>query len=43
MENGGYAARLGPGPLAEVDHWLESFQRMWNERYDRLDEYLREL
>ena len=39
----GGSARLGPGPLAEVDDWLESFQRLWNERYDRLDEYLREL
>lgn len=36
-------ARLGLGPLAEVDDWLQSFQRLWNERYDRLDEYLREL
>ena len=43
--------RLGPadadgsgrlGPLAEVDDWLASFQRAWSERYDRLDEYLRE-
>ncbi len=41
-ETGG-SARLGPRPLAEVDEWLESFQRLWNERYDRLDEYLREL
>jgi DNA-binding transcriptional ArsR family regulator len=39
----GGSARLRPGPLAEVDDWLESFQRLWNERYDRLDEYLREL
>jgi DNA-binding transcriptional ArsR family regulator len=39
----GGSGRLGPGPLAEVDDWLESFQRVWNERYDRLDEYLREL
>jgi DNA-binding transcriptional ArsR family regulator len=38
----GGPARLGPGPLAEVDDWLESFQRLWNERYNRLDEYLRE-
>ncbi len=36
------SATLGPGPLIEVDNWLESFRRMWNERYDRLDEYLRE-
>lgn len=39
----GGSARRGPGPLGEVDNWLESFQRMWNERYDRLEEYLREL
>ena len=41
-DTGGFA-RLGLGPLAEVDDWLESFQRLWNERYDRLDEYLRDL
>jgi len=40
--NAGGSARLGPRPLAEVDDWLESFKRLWNERYDRLDEYLRE-
>lgn len=36
------SARLEPGPLAEVDDWLRSFRRLWNERYDRLAEYLRE-
>lgn len=35
--------RLRPEPLLELDDWLESFRRMWEERYDRLDEYLREL
>jgi DNA-binding transcriptional ArsR family regulator len=39
----GGSARLGQGPLGEVDNWLQSFQRIWNERYDRLEEYLREL
>jgi len=41
-QDAGGSARLGLGPLAEVDHWLDTFQRLWNERYDRLDEYLRE-
>ncbi|MBD2865926.1 MULTISPECIES: ArsR/SmtB family transcription factor [Paenibacillus] len=35
--------RLRPEPLLELDSWLESFRRLWEERYDRLDEYLREL
>jgi DNA-binding transcriptional ArsR family regulator len=35
--------KLRPQPLIELDDWLESFRRIWGERYDRLDEYLREL
>lgn len=27
----------------ELDNWLDSFRRMWEERFDRLDDYLREL
>jgi DNA-binding transcriptional ArsR family regulator len=38
----GGSARLVVGPLGEVDNWLESFRRMWNERYDQLEEYLGE-
>jgi DNA-binding transcriptional ArsR family regulator len=28
-------------PLQELDGWLESYRRMWEDRFDRLDEYLR--
>jgi DNA-binding transcriptional ArsR family regulator len=35
--------KLRPQPLIEMDDWLESFRRVWDERFDRLDDYLREL
>ncbi|GLI09505.1 ArsR/SmtB family transcription factor [Paenibacillus tyrfis] len=35
--------RLRPQPLMELDAWLASFRRIWEERFDRLDEYLLEL
>jgi DNA-binding transcriptional ArsR family regulator len=35
--------RLEPKALKGVDDWLESYRRLWNERLDRLDVYLREL
>lgn len=35
--------KLRPQPFLELDDWLESFRRMWEERFDRLDDYLREL
>jgi DNA-binding transcriptional ArsR family regulator len=36
-------ARLDAGPLKEVAEWAERYRRFWEERYDRLDEYLEEL
>ena len=36
-------ARLEPKALMSVDEWLERYRKLWNERFDRLDEYLREL
>lgn len=30
-------------PLKELDDWLESFRRSWDDRFDRFDEALREL
>ena len=36
-------ARLEAGPLKEVADWTERYRRFWDERYDRLDEYLEEL
>ncbi|MGG1633892.1 ArsR/SmtB family transcription factor [Paenibacillus sp. NRS-1760] len=35
--------KLRPDPFKELDAWLESYRRMWEERYDRLDDYLLEL
>ena len=33
-------ARLEAGPLKEVAEWAERYHRLWEESYDRLDEYL---
>ncbi len=30
-------------PFQELEAWLNSFRRLWEERFDRLDDYLREL
>ena len=35
--------RLEPGPLKDVAKWLEHYRRHWEERFDRLDDYLREI
>jgi DNA-binding transcriptional ArsR family regulator len=35
--------RLDPGPLREVHSWIEHYKKFWEESFDRLDEYLREL
>ena len=34
---------LRPEPFQALDAWAESFRRVWEERFDNLDEYLREL
>jgi DNA-binding transcriptional ArsR family regulator len=36
-------ARLDARPIEEVAGWAERYRRFWDERYDRLDEYLGEL
>jgi len=35
--------RLQAEPLKEVADWVERYRRFWEESFDRLDEYLREL
>ncbi|HMI97328.1 MAG TPA: metalloregulator ArsR/SmtB family transcription factor [Micropepsaceae bacterium] len=35
--------RIEPDALKDVDHWLEEYRRLWEERLDRLDHYLRQL
>ncbi len=36
-------ARLEAGPLKDVAEWAERYRRFWDERYERLGEYLEEL
>ena len=36
-------ARLDARPIEEVADWAERYRRFWDERYDRLGEYLEEL
>jgi DNA-binding transcriptional ArsR family regulator len=35
--------RLAPGPLKDASDWLEHYRRFWEEAFDRLEDYLREL
>src|SRR6202166_735979 len=35
--------RLEAGPLKDVSKWLEHYRRFWDESFDRLDDYLREV
>ena len=35
--------RLQPAPLKDVSDWVDRYRRVWEDRLDRLDGYLREL
>ncbi|MGK5739893.1 ArsR/SmtB family transcription factor [Micromonospora sp. URMC 103] len=35
--------RLDPAPLRTVGEWVDQYRRLWDERYDTLDSYLRDL
>jgi DNA-binding transcriptional ArsR family regulator len=35
--------RLEPTRLKEAADWIDTYRHIWEERFDRLDEYLREL
>jgi DNA-binding transcriptional ArsR family regulator len=35
--------RIEPQALKEVDDWLEKYRRLWEERFDRLAVYLKEI
>lgn len=35
--------RLEAAPLKDADDWIEQYRKMWEARFDRLDEYLQEL
>jgi DNA-binding transcriptional ArsR family regulator len=34
--------RLEPARLQDVATWVERYRRLWEERFDRIDQYLRE-
>jgi DNA-binding transcriptional ArsR family regulator len=36
-------AALDAGPLKEIDAWVERYRVIWEQRLDRLDDYLKEL
>jgi DNA-binding transcriptional ArsR family regulator len=36
-------SRLEAGPLKDAAEWLETYRRFWEESFDRLEDYLREL
>src|SRR6266567_2006822 len=35
--------RLRREPFQELEAWLHSFRRLWEERFDRLEDYLQEM
>ena len=35
--------RLEAGPLKDAADWLEHYRRFWEESFDLLDDYLREM
>lgn len=35
--------RLEAAPLRDINSWLDSYRRFWEEKFDRLDVYLQEL
>src|SRR5947209_1590336 len=35
--------RIEPAPLKDISDWVERYRVVWEERFGRLDDYLREL
>jgi sugar-specific transcriptional regulator TrmB len=35
--------RLEAGPLKDVARWVERYRQFWEQSFDRLEDYLREL
>ena len=35
--------QLQPKPFEELDTWVETFRKAWEDRLDKLDDYLKEL
>jgi DNA-binding transcriptional ArsR family regulator len=36
-------SRLRAAPLEDLTHWLDDYRRFWEQSFDRLDDYLKEL
>src|SRR5512140_143885 len=36
-------ARLETAPLAQASGWIDKYRRFWDERFDRIDDYIPEL
>ena len=37
-----HVCRLGPAPLREAADWIAQYRRFWEERFDALEDYLKE-
>ena len=35
--------RLQPAPLKDVSEWVAAYREMWERRFDRLEDYLRDM
>jgi DNA-binding transcriptional ArsR family regulator len=35
--------RLRPGPLKDVSEWIERYRAAWEQRFDRLENYLQDM
>jgi DNA-binding transcriptional ArsR family regulator len=35
--------RIEGGPLKDVSDWVEQYRHIWEQRFDRLDDYLRQI
>ncbi len=37
------SCKINAAPLADATNWMEQYREMWEESFDRLDDYLKEL
>lgn len=35
--------RIDPGPLREVAHWTEQYRPVWEERFDKMEDMIRQI
>ena len=38
-----HSLKLEPAPMKQAQQWMEEHRRFWEERFDRLDNYLKQL